>query len=297
MSVVVGLDCGGSTTRLLAVDADGTVVASAQAGPANLMTTPSARLRANLARVAAQCPPAQAVCGCFAGLLGETQREFALGLLGELFPGARKGAEPDYAAALAAAPKGTDLLVIAGTGSLVCSRAGDVLSKSGGRGYLVGDEGSAAKVGLAGLRRYLDAPERAPDAVREAVVKHFGASDEATVLAALYGDSNPAPRLAKLARAVARAAAVASEWRGLVREEAERLAAVVAGHRQRLHGSLGSPTLALAGGLWKVSALYATELAAALEVCDPQANYRLAKAERPPVEGAVALAREMTYGN
>ena len=77
MGVYVGLDCGGSSCRALGVTATGDVVHQGQAGPANILSTPRGRLKENLRRALEGCPPADVVCGCFAGLLTQADRDLA----------------------------------------------------------------------------------------------------------------------------------------------------------------------------------------------------------------------------
>src|SRR5687768_11645928 len=137
MSVFVGLDCGGSSSRVLAVDFDGNIVFQGQSGAANLASTPENRLRRNLSHATDGCPHADYVCGCFAGLVSDDLRRRGEDHLKSLFPRAEVRAEPDYTAALYASPPGTDVCVIAGTGSLVCSRGADGILKSGGMGYIL----------------------------------------------------------------------------------------------------------------------------------------------------------------
>src|SRR5436309_909319 len=109
MSVFVGLDCGGSSSRVLAIDDSGKAVFRGHGGPANLLSTPKASVLCNLKAATAGCPRPESVCGCFAGLVDEELRQRALDDLRRLFPRAKLfRAEPDYVAALAACGPGTD---------------------------------------------------------------------------------------------------------------------------------------------------------------------------------------------
>src|SRR5262249_47577599 len=78
-------------------------------------------------------------------------------------PGADSQGAPDYVAAFLAAPRGTDACIVAGTGSVVCSRAADGGYRvSGGRGWILGDHGSAARLGRAALEHFVNHPAAVP---------------------------------------------------------------------------------------------------------------------------------------
>src|SRR5579885_573467 len=117
MAVFVGLDCGGSSTRVLAIDENGKPLFRGQSGPANLLSTPKALILKNLQAATRKCPPPVSVCGCFAGLVDDAVRKQANQLLKQVFPSVKKiRSEADYVAALAACGAETDVCVIAGTG-------------------------------------------------------------------------------------------------------------------------------------------------------------------------------------
>ena len=99
MAIFLGLDCGGSSSRALALDESGNRVYERSSGSANLSSTPYARLRRNLNTVLQGAPAPTSVCGCFAGLIDEETRQTALEILREAFPSARLAAVPDFAAA------------------------------------------------------------------------------------------------------------------------------------------------------------------------------------------------------
>ena len=70
---------------------------------------------------------------------------------------------PDYVAAFLAAPPDSDLCIVAGTGSVVCSRAVDgSFLISGGRGWILGDHGGAARLGQAALEHYVADAQSVP---------------------------------------------------------------------------------------------------------------------------------------
>ncbi|HEY0867548.1 MAG TPA: BadF/BadG/BcrA/BcrD ATPase family protein, partial [Fimbriimonas sp.] len=202
MSVFVGLDCGGSSSRVVAMDERGKILFQGQSGAANLVSTPENRLRRNLASATRGCPAASHVCGCFAGLINRETWERGIDRLREIFPAAQVRAEPDYTAALYASPPDTDVCVIAGTGSLVCSKSESGIVKSGGRGYILGDQGSGFHYGRDALVHFLNHPGSASRALSDEIERLFGSPDEGTIVAAVYRTAPPSTLLAKLVRAL-----------------------------------------------------------------------------------------------
>ena len=299
MQTFVGLDCGGTTSRVLAVNECGEAVFRGQSGPANLLSTPSDLIERNLRRACEACPAPTAVCGAFAGLVGPEQRALAEELLRGIFPSAEIRAEPDYAAAHAAAPAGTHVTIIAGTGSLVCGRgAQGQLIKAGGRGYLLGDEGSGFRFGQAALIHFLRHPAARSTALTNAVEGLFGALDEATIVGAVYGASAPQPLLARLLPAFAADLdARVAYAESTVAQEASKLAESVTAYVETHLTDLSILRMALAGGVWRATERFEQSFREALESRMPGRTIEIGRITRPPVEGAVILAKELKHGN
>ena len=293
----MGLDCGGSSSRVLAVDGAGQVLYQGQSGAANLITTPDDRLRRNLSHAIKGCPIPTYVCGCFAGLINEEIRERGTLHLRQLFPAAKVRAEPDYSAAFYACPPTTDICVISGTGSLVCSRHEGKIVKSGGRGFVLGDEGSSFQYGRDAVAHFLRHPATSTQRLRQAFLEHFESPDESSIVASVYGAGTPAAVLSKFARVLGQDAQAGEPYalESLGRNTAA-LVDCVACHvkRYELKGQL---TISLAGGLWKSSPIFRETFAAQaigrLEGCD----LNVIRLNRPPLYGAVELAKEMVHGN
>lgn len=230
------------------------------------------------------------MCGCFAGLLTSIDRERAVTLLRSEIPDATVRAEPDYAAAFTACPEGTHICVIAGTGSLVCSKEGDRFIKSGGRGYVMGDYGSAFRYGRELLRYHLE--EQTLDKIAKDLEDVFSVSDEPGVIARLYRSGAIASKLGKLARGFANAAQ-AGEPSALdfLREETIRLAQQVVTHAERYLGEKRELKVCLAGGLWKISPIFEREFEGRLKEISGGRTIMITRIKRAPVEGAIILAQ------
>jgi N-acetylglucosamine kinase-like BadF-type ATPase len=292
----IGLDCGGSSCRAIGVDAEGAIVFQGQSGPANLVSTPLPRIRRNLSTALRGSPPANGICGCFAGLLTEQHRSLAVELLAEIMPEAKIHAEPDYAAAFYAANPGTTLCVIAGTGSLVCSKVDGQIQKGGGRGYLLGDEGSAYAYGRDALRHFLDDPSRATPELTEAVQSATGSLEPVNIISEVYRTPTPASTIAKLAKALG-GDAMAGEAYALaaIERNTEALVTVVANHVARSHPQT-EIAICLAGGLWKATAAFRTAFERQIRARMDGRVQSVERTNTPPVYGAVAIAKEVFAG-
>ncbi len=299
MSVYVGLDCGGSSSRVLALDSEGKVVYQGQSGGANLVSTPDARLRRNLYHATEGCPPANYVCGCFAGLVNEDLRKRGEELLRQHFPGAEVRAEPDYTAALFACPSNITVCVIAGTGSLVCSRVDGHIHKSGGRGYILGDDGSGFQFGRDAVVYFLDNPEECSQSLREAIKAAFGSTtDEGSIVSQVYRLPTPAMTLAKLSKALALDAKAGETYAlASIERNTSKLAGIVAAHAARYHSDETILEVGLVGGVWNSAAIIRQQFEQHLRQLLPLQDVRVQKVNRPPLYGAVEIAKEMSHRN
>lgn len=254
------------------------------------------RLRQNLVHATRGCPTPQYVCGCFAGLLTSEDAARATSLLREFFPDAKIKVEPDYAAAFFASEPGTDICVICGTGSLVCSWNGDRMVKSGGRGYLLGDEGSAFQYGRDALLHYLANSKDASTPLKKCIVDLFEAEDEPTIVSRLYRSPSPQAALAKLAKPLAADAKNGAPYAAQsIARNAAALAKVVMTHADTFMSWKKEIRVSLSGGLWKTSNIFVDGLAANFAQSD--VDFQLERIKIPPVHGAVNLAKEMAIGH
>jgi N-acetylglucosamine kinase-like BadF-type ATPase len=298
MSIFVGLDCGGSSSRVLALDEEGNVLFQGQSGAANLVSTPEGRLRRNLQNATKGCPTPDFVCGCFAGLINETARERGVNILRDTFgTNATYRAEPDYTAALYAASD-ADLCVISGTGSLVCSRSNGRIVKSGGRGYILGDEGSGFYFGRDALLHFLWNRDSSSDYLRKSIEEVFGSLEETVIVTGVYKAPTPATILARLAKALGHDAAEGQAYAlQSVKQNLSELAAVVSRHIDAHHPHDRELSVTLSGGVWKASHIFRDTFLNLLQTNHPNVSWNVHRLLRPPLYGAVELAREVKNGN
>lgn len=214
-----------------------------------------------------------------------------------MFPGSCVRAEPDYTAAFYSSPNDTDVCVIAGTGSLVCSRGERGMNKTGGRGYILGDYGSGFHYGRDALVHFLDHPVDASPTLRQAVIDLFGTDHEGAIVSTVY-TSGPPQVLARLARALGQDA---REGRRYALESIERnqtaLAGVVYEHVKRYLRPSNTLSISLAGGVWKASPIFKEHFQALLAARFPDHLLIVNRLTKPPLYGAVELAKELSLGN
>lgn len=218
MRLFLGIDGGGTGCRAALADADGQILARAEAGPANIVSDPDVAL-GNILAVTKDAL-VQAV-GAAAAATELPQLRVAMGLAGANIPAnvtrLRAGlpfttlrVETDAMTALKGALRGADGIVAAiGTGSVFARQLGGRIRRIGGRGLVLGDEGSGAWLG----RALLSACLRAVDGLVELTpllqsildelggdegVMAFGASarpaDFASFARRIVGSSDPSAR-------------------------------------------------------------------------------------------------------
>lgn len=211
--IVIGVDGGGSKTRALVADDQGTVLGSAD-GPASAIRpgheAQSAAIIADTARQALAAldvpePAVRVLCAGVAGAGRAAPRDALASALEALALADEVIVQPDAAVALADAfGDGPGILLIAGTGSIAFGRGpAGAEARCGGWGPACGDEGSGAWLG----RRALSAATAAIDG-REPETALVGAlltaveTEDAADLVAWAATATPG-QLAALAPVVA----------------------------------------------------------------------------------------------
>ncbi len=294
MSIVVGIDGGGSTVRAAVVDDALIVRGQARGGTANpnvagraaAAQTIQSAVRAALAEA---CIAAEQIAAVGIGVAGADRvhseawlREVAAGVL----PGARVVPSSDHEIALTGAHgERRGILVLAGTGSLACgaNAAGEYV-KVGGWGYLMGDEGSGYWLGSMALRAVArsDDGREPPTSLTPALLARLALPEARALTGWLYG----APRTAEVAAlaglVLAHAAAGDRAARAIVETGARELA--LAARAVRLRLGMESLPVAFAGGL------LAEPNPLTRLVCDELGLAAVPVPRYPPVVGAALLA-------
>lgn len=295
MAKLLGLDGGGSSLRVMVVDSEtNEVLFTGSSGAANWSQTPFSVLDKHCRDALTDCPQVDAVAGCLSGLLGLKAIAEAKAYLQEL-TGAPSLAYPDYAAAFAAAPIGTDVLVIAGTGTLICSKTplGDLVKTSGGGPLLGGDPGSVytiCRTVLAELIRVGVDSSSTP--LWNTIDEIWGTRETDEILAAFYKAPDRAQQTCRLI------GPILEEWkkegRSLIEIPGESLlglAELIFFHLGKVGIEKDSISLCLAGGLWSADPELPSWFINLLNESSSPGQFSYSFSKREPVWGACQLAR------
>lgn len=298
--VFVGVDGGGSKTRVVIADASGTVLGRGEAGGSNINFVGEAAVRAALSdawRAAwrdAGKPPRPATAA-YLGLAGvsaagahETVRLIA-SQIGFAEPDAI-GVGHDISAALAGAFRGgAGLALVVGTGSSCFGRnSGGTEAQSGGFGPVIDDGGSGYWLGRMALRATVFASDgRAPEtALSKVVFEHLGISDTRGITQKLYREHIAREVVAALAPKVIEAAVAGDPVAVKICEEgAESLAEMVGAVSRRL--CMPDPSIAIIGSAGR-HPFYLERITAAIRSRFPGATVATPALE--PEKGALILA-------
>ena len=286
-SIVVGIDAGGTRTRALARHGD-RVVHQGAGGPGNPLSTSAPQLARSFSEALDGCPDPAIVVVCAAGSGGADGRDRIERLIRERFPGAAVVVAPDYVGALMAAGSDADVVVVAGTGSVVCSRAdAGPCRVSGGHGWIVGDHGSAARLGRSVLDHHC-AAVGADASLAAAIEATYGTCDPRELISALHASQAPAAFLARAAPVLTAAAQHGNPWAtGALDRQMQALATTTCEHVDRW--SHPQARIALSGGVWgSAAARVAFERAVLRRL--PGAS--VAPCAAAAIEGALALGLE-----
>jgi len=306
MRMVVGVDGGGSKTRVLVADGRGETIGESE-GPASAVRPGEAEHSANViaacvgealaaAGVAAERPTA--LCVGVAGVGRRAEREQLWRALVERDIADEVQVVPDAQVALDDAfGDGPGILLVAGTGSIAFGRGptGEA-ARVGGWGPVCGDEGSGAWIGrraLSVVTASLDGRE--PETALVGAVLTAAELNEADELIAWAAAATPA-KLATLAATVV-SVAQGGDLRAnsILDLAAEELALHVRTLARRLFADeRAACSIAFAGGLLRSGSALRKRLEHRLKSSTPGAQ--IAKGEVRPERGAVRAALAMVGG-
>jgi N-acetylglucosamine kinase-like BadF-type ATPase len=262
MQLFLGIDGGQSSTTVLIGDAEGRVIGWARGGPCNHVTAAEAAAKFKsvvLSTVDKACSEAglragdvrfeSACCGMSGG------PEDKESLIASVIRADRLVVVTDGETALAGAMAGgPGVIVVAGTGSIAFGRNDARIIRSGGWGYVFGDEGSAFDIARQALRAALRFEEGwgTPTALRAAFLDATGALSANRIMHLFYTPEWPRSRVATLSALVDSVAtdgdAVA---RAILEQSAQTLAALGGSVRQQLFSDGDEVRVAPVGGVFR----------------------------------------------
>ncbi len=287
----MGLEGGGTKTGCAVLREDGTLLAYAEGGPANLNFVSEAEQRhafqtALEGALASIDAPVLALGYTVAGTFANWQ--WVLERLGN--PVAVPVEESRMAFISTGAEVAHGVVVIAGTGSLVSVYQNDVHVRTvGGWGALLGDEGSAYEVAIVGLRSAVRAYDgRDPDTMLiEAVKEQFGIDDLRALIPLVYQNGLRRHEIARFAQAVVRVAQAGDAIaRQILKACATQLCEDALACAKGLFAPEESFPVALTGGMFREPSPYRETFEAGFKQVYPQVVFRT-----PVMEPAVAVAK------
>ena len=295
-----GIDGGGTYSRLALIDAGGNLLAKSEAGSTNIYSVTQEEAFANLSLLLdsalknAGIEKAALKAGCFGssglGRHGDQKifRAYFDKALGAEFPVKLCN---DGEILLCGGLAGLEgYCLIAGTGSIALGRSREgSLVRSGGHGYMLGDEGSAAWIGRSAVARILRSLENRdlPTEMLEPILKKAELSEAGDFVRYVHHDADKA-EIARLAPLVTEAArkgdplALSILYRGA--EELVLLVKSVMG----LSPWIKNRELVLAGGVIEHDELLTGKLKQRLKEELPELKVSLPKGTA--LEGACVLA-------
>jgi len=307
----LGIDGGGTKTTCAAGD-DSQLLATAIAGPSNIVRVGERQARESLEQAVRQAcaasgiTPEQVARTCIGGS-GAAHPELAAkvrDILSAILPTPIDVVGDMQIALEAAFDTGPGVVVIAGTGSIAYGRdqQGNT-ARAGGWGFAIGDEGSAHWIGRASVSAVLRAADRRVGAADNSAASHNSAF--VTALMKAWGVSSladlaraanavPPPNFAELFPAVATSQDnLATQVLTHAGRELAELAGVVL---SRLFGEAhtASVPVAMTGGVFRHASLVREVFYNELRTLDARAKVNPDVVE--PVEGALRLARRAAKG-
>jgi len=303
-SLVIGIDGGASTTTALLAEAEtGRILGRGTGGPSNIQavgeTTALRELNAAVAAAFTAAKQGRApVAAAALGLAGiDIDGIDVIRGWSSLVGLASKVSIGNDATLLFAAgtPEGWGVAVVAGTGSIAFALDRDGKeSRAGGWGYLMGDEGSAFRLGLQGLR----AACRCADGIGPATkllpeyLAQLGTKDPRDFIPAVYRGSWDKAAIAGLAPIVLELAELGDEMaRQIFHAETLELARTIAGAVSKGGLPKDGVPIALTGGLVLHNTPFRERLLANLPICGVTPGP--VGLVDDPARGAVVLARKL----
>ncbi|MCU1437043.1 MAG: hypothetical protein JWP66_130 [Naasia sp.] len=308
MTLVLGVDAGGTSTRAAIADGSGRILGSGSAGPGNLDDAGPAGTAAAIAeatdaaRRAAGIAPGTtfdaAMLGV-AGVVSETDRAAVRDAVQShrLAPAERLEVDHDCRVALAGGLSGRPgIVLIAGTGSAAFGfDAEGQRWRAGGWGGLLGDEGGSYRIAVDALRAVTMAIDgRGPaTALTGVLLAALDAADPDDLMHRVHLEGRGRAGIASLAPLVLREAEAGDGVAiDLLDTAAGDLAALVAAVRRRL-GFVAPVEAVYVGGLFTADAVLRRVRSALAERAP---DVRLVAPEQDPVVGACLLARGLSVG-
>jgi N-acetylglucosamine kinase-like BadF-type ATPase len=301
MRCVLGFDGGGTKTECVLMDESRRILARSHSGPSNPLRVgfdaaasalqESAQRAAKSANV--ENPIIVALC---AGLAGTSQPDAATKVheaLANVFPETKIRILTDLSLALESTGQRPSIVLVAGTGSACIGwDAQGRISRSGGHGPLLGDQGSAYDIGRQAILSALRSRDRTANDVPlgSQILRQLGCATWHELQNRTRTSADEVfPRVFPVVTAAAEAGDDLA--RNLLRNAAQELAGLVETLVERLRLRETSFPLAKTGGMIGRSQFFDAELDSRLNQAAPQA--KIGSLPISPAEAAARLALDL----
>jgi N-acetylglucosamine kinase-like BadF-type ATPase len=300
----LGIDAGGTKTVCQLADETGHVLAEARRGGANLQAAGELEVEKVLHEVMEEALADRdvipgAICLGIAGVDRPDDARVVRGIMRRIGYKAKTLIVNDALIALeAGAPGQPGIVVIAGTGSIAYGRNDrNEAARSGGWGYVLGDEGSGYWIGRAALRAVLrEADRRGPATeLTSLLLNYYGVGRAQDLIHQVYAASLRPAAIAALAQCVTAARDAGDQVAiGILRGAADQLEASALSVARRLELVGTEFPFVLSGGMFRAVPWLEEELTRRLPLASPHSHAMLLNVE--PATGAVRLALAGLHG-
>lgn len=295
-SQFLGIEAGATHTTVLLVDGADQVLTRFELGPANIRLLSNAELSGIFREIKRRTGSPTAVAAGMAGLRNDNDRRRVMELVRQEWGDTPFHATNDLETALEAAGPWPDkaearVLLLSGTGSCAYGRnceGGTV--KFGGRGHILGDQGSACDIALRALRSIVyqhDLKAKFP-ALGEAILRALQLNDPDDLIP--WTQEAPKSEIAALAVTIFEEAGKGDPVaREVLREAAEKLADMAVRCAGHLVAAGAGLQVVLNGSTLLKQPAFAAAVSKRLHERWPEC--RVEKLKRESVWGAVAIAK------
>jgi N-acetylglucosamine kinase-like BadF-type ATPase len=301
---VLGIDAGGTKTVCQLAEGEGSILAEARGPGANLQAVGELQVEKVLHQVMEEALTGRdvvpdAICLGIAGVDRPDDAAVVRAIMKRIGYKARVLVVNDALVALeSGAPGQPGVVIISGTGSISYGRnAEGMAARSGGWGYVLGDEGSGYWIGRAALRAVLREADQRGKATEltPLLLNHFGVDRPQGLIHEVYHTNLRPAAIGALAQCVHEAFALGDEVAiGILRGAANELESAAISVARRLDLIGERFPFILAGGIFKAVPWLNEELSRRLPIVAPGSTVRLL--DREPATGAVLLALQEARG-
>ena len=145
---------------------------------------------------------------------------------------------------------------------------------------------------------YLHHPNQLSESAVRSIEEVFGSLEESTIITGIYKAPSPATILARLVKPLGHDALEGREYAvSSIRKHTGQLANTFVDHVQSHHRNSRTISVSLSGGVWKSASLFKDTFRQVIESSLPHMEFDIRRLTKPPLYGAVELAKEMNIGN